>query len=359
MALFAFAFLTRFTAPFLLVHSAVLGAGRKRHREWKRGAVLVVVAAVAVVVAVLATLNWATIRVLYLYIPLTFLRRASKVGMLENLLVSALPSQVVPVFNLGFAPQPIIDHLSLFGSSPRMIALAVLGLAISAAIFWGMWLTRKRFAPEIGYCLIALPMLMLILPSTMRYLMAYQPFFWIFFYAALSVPAAWALARVSARPSASIAGAALLFAAVGGLVYVRTQRVGGSGADRSSAISIGASRRYVGEVASTFRSLRGFLETLPRERTYLVGFPGSSGRWKVISGLDYYRPDSALSVAVAGRETYLLVECGTIEACQDFPAWNAHMQRWLQTYGDFSYDLAFSKLTPHGKAVVYRIHNRQ
>jgi hypothetical protein len=152
---------------------------------------------------------------------------------------------------------------------------------------------------------------------------------------------------------------ALLFTLGGGLVYVRSQRVAGTGGDRSSAISIGASRGYIREVASTFRSLRIFLETLPRERTLLVGIPGSVGRWKVIAGLDYYSPDSALSATVERRDMYALAECGTLEACQNFTARDIMLHRWLKRYGDFSYDLVFSKMTPHGKAVVYRIRNRQ
>ena len=356
--LFAIAFLTRFTAPFLLLFSAVLGAGRKRDRAWKHGATSAFVAAVLVVLFGLVALNWKTISLRYLYQPIDFLQGTSKVEMLENLFASALPAQVVPVFNLGF-PRPFIDYLPVsFGSSPEVIAVGMVGLAISIATFWGMWLSRSRFVPEIAYCLTALPVLMLIIPSTTRYLMAYQPFFWIFFYTAASALAAPTLARIAARPPASLAGLVLLFAIGTGLVYVRSQRVSGTGADRSSSISIGASRRHIGEVASTFRSLRIFLETLPRERTFLVGVPGSVGRWKVISGLDYYSPDSALSATVEKRDMYLLAECGTIEPCQDFSRWEASLlHHWLNRYGDFSYELVFSRTTPHGKARVYRIRN--
>jgi hypothetical protein len=152
---------------------------------------------------------------------------------------------------------------------------------------------------------------------------------------------------------------ALLVVAVSGLVYVRSQRVAGTGIDnQSTEISIGAARSYTGEVATTFRSLRGFLESLPRDRTLLVGTPGSAGRWKVISGLDYYRPDSALSAAVARRDTYLMVECGTLEGCQDFAAYDERLQKDLEKYGEFSYALVFSAATPHAKARVYRIRNR-
>jgi hypothetical protein len=146
--------------------------------------------------------------------------------------------------------------------------------------------------------------------------------------------------------------------AVSGLVYVRSQRVAGTGIDRNTEISIGAARRYTRDVATTFRSLRAFLETLPKDRTLLVGTVESAGRWKVISGLDYYRPDSAVSAAVARRDTYLMVECGTLEGCQDFRAFDERLQENLEKYGEFSYVLVFSAATPHAKARVYRIRNR-
>jgi len=147
-------------------------------------------------------------------------------------------------------------------------------------------------------------------------------------------------------------------AAVAGFTYLRSQRVAGAGIEGTSyAVSIGSARRYTTEVASTFRSLRGYLETLPRDRALLIGPLGSSGRWKVISGLDYYRPDSVLPNAVARRETYLLVECGTLETCQDFAVFDARMKKDLEKFGVFSYNLVYSAATPHAKARVYRMRN--
>jgi len=146
---------------------------------------------------------------------------------------------------------------------------------------------------------------------------------------------------------------------MGALVYLRAERIGGTASDRAVAISVAGTRRYVNEVGSTFRGLRNFLETLPRDRTLLISEPAAYGRWKAISGLDYYRPDSAIHVAVANRDTYLVVECGTLEICQNFPEWDALLHRGLERYGEFSYDLVFSRMTPHGKARVYRIRNAQ
>jgi hypothetical protein len=196
-----------------------------------------------------------------------------------------------------------------------------------------------------------------IIPSAARYLMPYQPLLWVFFYGGASLIAAPVALRMAGKPRTPLIGLASLLLAVSALAYLRSQRVAGAGTEGSAAISIGATRRYTTEVASTFRSLRGFLETLPRDRTLLIGAFGSAGRWKVISGLDYYRPDSVLSAAVASRDTYLLVECGTLEGCQDFAEYDARQQRDLEKYGTFSYALVFSAATPHAKARVYRIRN--
>jgi hypothetical protein len=356
--LFTLAFLVKFTAPFMLAHSAVLASGRRRLRPVRQHVFQAWVGAAVAGVAVLIALSWKTFTARYLYLPFLFLRKASLFGILENLLVSALPSQIIPAFNVGFPHQGINDRYHVgFATSPATVVLLSLGLAISATVFAGMVRYRNRFTPEMVYCLISMSILMLIIPSAARYLMPYQPLLWIFFYGGAALVAAPVVVRIAAKPRAPLIAVALLVVAVSGITYLRSQRVAGAGTDGSTPISIGATRRYTTEVASTFRSLRGFLETLPRDRTLLVSNFGAAGRWKVISGFDYYRPDSVLSVAVGTRETYLLVECGTLDACQDFAAYDAQMKREVEKFGVFSYSLVYSAATPHAKAKVYRIRN--
>jgi len=77
----------------------------------------------------------------------------------------------------------------------------------------------------------------------------------------------------------------------------------------------------------------------------------------VISGLDYYRPDSGLSVAAREHDVYVVLECGTLELCQDFDAWEDLTRRGLRKYGDFSLDPVFSRAIPHAKAKVLRLRN--
>jgi len=360
VALFVLTFLVRFTAPFVLVCVALLAAGRTRHGTIRRKTVALIAGIAAVGITVLTVLSWETIKIGYLYIPGLFLLRANKPSIIGNLVASALPSQIIPVFNFGFGGSPVIDPYHVrFGSSPATLLLIALGCAISATIFFGMWRGRNRLTPELWYCVVALVVLGPIIPSAARYLMGYQPFLWIFFYLGMAALLSPIAASIAARRRLLVVGLTAGSLAVAGLVYVRAQRIGGSGADRRVAVSLTGTRRYVNEVASTFRALRNYLETLPRDRTLLISEPGAYGRWKVISGLDYYRPDSALQMAVAKRDMYLVTECGTLEACQDFPAWDALMRLGLVRYGDFSYELVFSRTTPHGKARVYRIRNPQ
>ena len=357
--LFALTFMTRYTAPFLLLYAAVLAAGRMRHGALHRRSLFLITGGVVVGLGILTALNWETIRK-YLYIPFYFIARANKTSIVSNLLASALPAQIVPVYNLAFSRSIIVDpyHVS-FGSSPATLAVMVVGIAISATMLVGMWRSRENFAPEFWYCVAALAVVGPIIPSATRYFMAYQPFLWIFFYAGMVMLLRPVAARAVSNSRILFAALALIVITTGAMVYLRAERIGGTASDRTAAISVAGTRGYINEVGSTFRGLRNFLETLPRDRTLLISEPGAYGRWKAISGLDYYRPDSAIHVAVANRDMYLLVECGTVEVCQNFPEWDALLHKGLERYGEFSYDLVFSRMTPHGKARVYRIRNAQ
>ena len=116
-------------------------------------------------------------------------------------------------------------------------------------------------------------------------------------------------------------------------------------------------RAYVSEVCSTFTDLRRFLESLPRQRTLLIGARAASGRWTIISRLPYYKPDSSLTQIVATHDVYFLVECGTVEICQNFNSWDVATRQRVNEYGMFSYDSVFSRFSEHAKVRVYRLRN--
>jgi hypothetical protein len=359
-ALFVLAFLVKYTAPVLLVYAALLAAGRAREHGTSRRALFAGSGVALSGVLVLVIANWETISRRYMYEPIGYLLYAPGKGMFLNLFGLALPSQIVPDFQLAFARNPVVDaYRPVFGTTPGDAAITVAGIVISLLFFFGMWKARRQFLPEIWYCLAALPVLGLMIPSTSRYLMAYQPMAWIFFYVGAAAVIRPLISRLRLHPLAPITSLSLLLVVGSGLVYLRSQRIVGSAGNRSDAISLGETRGYVNEIASTFRDLRGFLETLPKNRVLLIGAAPTVGRWKVISGLDYYGPDSALSVAAREHDVYVVLECGTLELCQDFGAWEELTRRGLRKYGDFSLDSVFSRATPHAKAKVFRLKNAE
>ena len=350
--LFAVAFLLRFSAPVLLVYVAVLAAGRRIHGRRPFGPLLIAAAVVAILLAVLVGLNWKVLHGRYLMEPVQFFRKADKASVMMNLLASALPSQIVPRFQRLFTHVPVLDTYRVhFGTAPRDLILVALGFAISAMTFYGMWRARRRFAPEIAYTLAAMPVLAVMIPSTIRYLIAYEPMFWIFFYIGASALLAPIAVRYSPSPRAVLAAVALFILTAAGAAYAWTARSHGG------RIAIGETRAYSTEVASTFGDLRSYLETLPRDHTFLIGSRGAAGRWKVISGLEYYRPDSLLSVAVAQRDTYLVLDCATLDLCRGFEVVDRRSRKFLDRYGTFSFDSVFARTTDHAKARVYRIRD--
>jgi hypothetical protein len=347
---FAIAFLTRFTAPLVLVFIAALAAGRNRGEQSSRRMSLVAVGSAAVVVATLAAINWDTLSNRYLEgVIHLYWHFGSKPDMMKNLFALALPSQIIPNFHLLFREWPLVDDYHVrFGSSLRDLSLVALGLTVSAVTMWGMWLSRRRFAPEIVYTLAAIPVLTVIIAGTTRYLMAYEPFFWISFYAGASALAAPFEIELRKWRRAALA-CVVLVSLAGGAVLLR----GRQGAAASTPP--GYTRGHAREIAATFRALRVYLEKLPRDRTLLIGPSRTVGRWTVISNLNYYQPDSALRGAVATRDTYLLSECGSYGICRDFDNWDVRFRESVNKFGPFQFDLVFSREVDDAKARVYRL----
>jgi hypothetical protein len=356
--LFMLAFLVKYTAPVLLVYIGLLATGRLREHPMRRRVRIIGSTAVIAGIVSLILLNW---RTLFHYLQLTigFLLFANKKGVLVNLLGLAVPAQIIPDFQLAFQRNPVMGKYRVeFGATHFDVAVTVAGAAMSLICFYGIWRARRRFTPEAGYLLAALPVLALVIPSTLRYLMTYQPLFWIFFYVGASIVFAPVISRIRASRLGAIAMAGLVLLSISGVVYLRSNRMIGVTANRG-AISVANTRGYVKEVATTFRDLRRFLETLPRDRTLLVGAYGTTGRWTVISGLDYYLPDSGLGVAARTHDVYVLLECGTFEICQDFGRWESKVRKNLGKFGEYSYEPVFSRTGEHAKARVYRLRSLQ
>ncbi|MEP6906207.1 MAG: hypothetical protein ABI875_08975, partial [Gemmatimonadales bacterium] len=138
--LFVLAFLVKYTAPVLLVYAAVLAAGRTRQHGTSRRALFIGSGVALAGVLVLVLINWTTITRRYMYEPIGYLLHAPKKGMLLNFFGLAIPSQLIPDFELAFARNPMVDaYRPVFGTTPGDVAITVAGISISLVLFYGMW----------------------------------------------------------------------------------------------------------------------------------------------------------------------------------------------------------------------------
>ncbi len=358
--LFVVAFLLRFTAPVLLVYAAVLWRGKHANAPLFNRKTILALAGVTLAVVLLIALNADAIFGRYLREPIGFARKGEKIGMILNVLGAAIPAQILPNFMQGFIYPPIEGYYqTTFFAVPAQTAWLGVGLVLGVTTLIGMWQSRDKFLPEILYFLAALPVLGLMMPSTARYLKTYQAFIWIFFY----MGAAFLFNRyrnrtpvfLRSRAAAAIGVSSVLIVVIG----IRAWRFVGTASEKKFAVSAMSAPRYVSDVAAAFRGLRGFVETLPADRTLLVSERGSMGRWKAISNRNYYYPDSAMAGVLAHKDLYLLIECGTMEGCQSWDAWLSRMEAHVSKYGAFHYDSVFAIARPRARAEVYRIRGTE
>jgi hypothetical protein len=354
----AIAFPMRFTAPLVLVFALTLVTGKSEAPLTRHPRLIALGAVAAILLALLVALNADAIFGRYFKEISAFVIKGDKVGMFLNVTAAAIPSQIIPTFMQGFLYVPIYEyfHADFFGK-PMQAAWTIVGLCLSTVAVIGMWQSRRRFLPEILYLLAGLPILGLMMPSTSRYLKSYQGFIWIFFFSG----AAWIYARnrhrlpafVRTRTFAIAAAASLALMVVG----IRSWRMIGTASEKKFAVGVTRAPDYVTDVATTFRGLRSFIETLPADRTLLISDRGSMGRWKVISGRDYYYPDSTIASIARSKDVYLVVECGTMEGCQIWNEWRRNQESRIDKFGEFTFDSVYAISRPRARAEVYRIRN--
>lgn len=353
--LFILVFLLRFTGPVLLVFAGTLAYGRWHDQEMSPSTRRILTIGPIVAIVLLVGFNFQAIFGRFLIELASLLFRGDKLGMMVNLFGLAIPDQILPSFHLGFSEPPVVDTFyTQFTHTAKDAVWTVVGFAISAVVVFGMWKSRAKFLPEILYILAPLAILTLMLPSTPRYLMSYQAFLWLFFYEGARILYRKVVPGQLSRRARYIAvatGTAVVVIA-GGL---RWYRVAGTGADRSLAVSLVQAPQYISEVSTTFRSLRQFVETLPKDSTLLIGARGEVGRWTGISNRLYYQPDSALVSVARNKDVYLLLECGTLEVCQAFPEWKNRALDRLCMFGEFQYDSVFAVRSRWARAEVLRV----
>ncbi len=354
--LFGIAFLVRFTGPLLLVYAAVLAHGRWGLHKIPRRAWLTPLAITMAVLVALTAMNVQAIFGKYFFEPLWYVVKGDKLSMIANLLAVAFPSQVIPNFQLGFVHPPIEAHYATkFTESPIDTAWMMVGVLIASIIIAGMWRARDRFMPGIAYVLAPLPLLAPILPSTTRYMMSYQAFIWIFFYlGAVAFAERTGLVVLLRRRTFVVVASALI---VSGIVGLRWWKVAGGASESVLAVTVTKAAGYINGVSGTFRGLRDFIETLPADRTLLIGDSGTSGRWKIISNRDYYDPDPSLPAVVPDRDVYLLVECGTLDTCQSWDYHKDRVQKRVSQFGDFKFASVYAAQSPRARVEVFRVRN--
>jgi len=354
--LFGIAFMLRFTAPLLLAYPIVLAHGRWGLRSVSRRTWLVGGSIVAAFLMVLTAMNVQAIFGKYFFEPLWYIAKVDTLSMIGNLLAVALPSQVIPNFQLGFVHPPIHAHYATkFTESPADTAWMIVGLLISALIVTGIWKARDRYLPEIACLLAPLPVLAPILPSTTRYMMSYQAFVWIFFFLGAVAFAKRSGLIVLLRRRAVLAAASVLI--VAGVIGLRWWKVAGGASESVLAVTVTNAAGYIDGVGGTFRGLRDFIETLPRERTLLIGDPGTTGRWKIIADRDYYLPDPSLPAVVRDKDVYLLAECGTLDTCQSWEYYRDMAQARVSEFGEFRFDSVYSAQSARAHVEVFRLRN--
>lgn len=344
----------RLTGPILVGFAAALAFGRLKPGRITRWVPLMLLGVLAVALAAFLALNW-NAALFYLAQPLFFLRKANKVGLILNLVALGIPAQIIPDFFLAYDRPPVGDpKYALFTTNPVNASLTIVGVAITVVVAIGLWRSRKRFAPEIIYLAVPMPIIGILLPSTPRYLLTYQPIIWVFFIAGIVSMAEW-LSRHAprlARHKLALATPFMIIAA--GAFMLRLERIGTASALGGRAFAVGETRAYANEVSSTFRDLRGFLESLPRDRTLLLTRSQERGTWKAIAGMNYYSPDSNLSNVVNRYEVYNVIQCATRAACATMKAYG-RVDVLMARFGRFSSDSVFGRTTPHARVVVYRI----
>ena len=354
---FAIAFLLRYTEPVVLIVVAVLLKGRFRDRAigWKPAVTVSVVT--GIVLGLLVYMNREAIFGRYLAEPFRLLIKGDKESTILNFFFLAVPEQIIPGFALGFSHSPIIDLYHAQFAASRMDALwSAFGAVITAVVVWGAWRVRGRMLPELLMIIGVLPVLVVMMPSTSRYLMTYQPFFWIAFLEGLRGIAE----RIPAATRRGLPSRGRALATVGGFIVLaigaQARKAPGSLMSKGSRfMELMSLPRYVRGVSDTYRPLRRFLETLPPDRTLLTASKATWGRWKAISNLDSYVPDSNLVAVAARKDVYLVVECGTVDLCAVQDRRESMIKDALCRVGEFNYELVFSAKAEKSEAKVYRV----
>ena len=229
---------------------------------------------------------------------------------LTNVVVAALPSQVVPNFAYLFHRDFTATHAVLFSDLRGANALAaILGASISATMAIGAWRCRHSMRPELTLILLVIPVYAIVSNSTGRYLASVQPVFIVFALSGLRRIAATmpnALRRIERLRWHALGGSAAVLvlavaAAVPNLMRSFTSRQEAAPGDLKSffgGLSAGFERGYV------------FLEgAMATSDSPTLLYEAGDLRWYPIAGARYVAAPLALDRVRAGRTVIVVFAC--------------------------------------------------
>jgi hypothetical protein len=213
---------------------------------------------------------------------------------------SAIPSQIIPNWQYVFA---IADAPS-FSLDPRQarwewLPFILCGVAVSAVILRGAFLSRKTLAAELIFLAAVFPAYAISSNATARYFAITQPFFWLLFMRGMPV-SSHHLARISQAMSLRLLTAALAVLALLAAGFLITRGTW------SKSFSFARAASFIEDVNSAFAGGRTYLQSIDTGETLLLP---SDLRWHVVNGAQYVPEDRAMERACNGYSVYLPLTC--------------------------------------------------
>ncbi len=230
---------------------------------------------------------------------------------LTNLIVAALPNQIVPNFSYLFHRDFGATHAVLFSDLSSANAMfALLGCALTALIVAGAWIMRRTMSTELIFVLAVVPVYAIVSNSTARYLSSVQPVLLVWLIAALSrYRQAWCATPIKALPvkllhsrwSLAAAGVVAACIIVSNLTRSFTAR-------RASTLS--GTKHFLDSLSTGFERGRNELAKLQRANPDLQLLDQADDiRWYAIAGIGYVSSDRVFTSVCAGRAAYAVFAC--------------------------------------------------
>lgn len=262
----------------------------------------------------------------------------------------SLPSQIVPhlgYFFPGHEVVPVFHFLS--GHIWQKVIVLVVGMTISTMIFIGMWMARKRFAPELLYFVIGLPIYVPITTSTMRYLSYSQVFILVFFF--IGTGAIVQRFRRFTLPKKWRRGLILLSIGLFLILSISIRLLSGTS---SKTGNFGLYWDGIIQTSTVYRELNRFLLTMPRESTRIIMVHPGQSRWKALCGLEYHAPAKDLPWLSEEYNLLLVLDASGRDGADLIPM-EAEATQAMKPFGSYELQTLFAMDNTYAHARVFRV----